>query len=272
MAANRPHSTVSPVASIFERIVCGVDETPASLEAVRRATRLRAPGGTLHLIGAVYLAGAVAAGWAATRVSGKLESEAREALDRASELAGEDVSSRLVNGPVEKSILAELERERATLVAVGTHGRRRAAGILLGGVATTVLHEARCSVLIARRTPKPELFPQSVVVGVDGSPASLDAAAVGSEIRDRFGATLRVSVAAGGKPVDTDRLAAADLDLDWDDGEPVDALVAASADADLLVIGSRGLHGLSSLGSVSERVAHQAHCSVLVVRAQPPPS
>lgn len=270
MAATEPHSDVPPVASVFERILCGVDETPASLEAVGRAARLRAPGGTLHLVGVVYLAGAAAAGWSATRVADKLERDAREALDRASELAGPDATSRLVNGPVEKSILAELERERATLVAVGTHGRRRATGILLGGVATTMLHEARCSVLIARPTPKPELFPQSVVVGVDGSPASLDAAAVAGEIRDRFGASLRVSVATGGKPVDTDRLARADLDLEWDDGEPVDALVAASADADLLVIGSRGLHGLSALGSVSERVAHQARCSVLVVRLPPP--
>jgi nucleotide-binding universal stress UspA family protein len=50
------------------------------------------------------------------------------------------------------------------------------------------------------------------------------------------------------------------------DARPVDALVSASRDADLLVVGSRGLHGLRALGSVSERVAHQALCSVLVVR------
>ena len=37
-----------------------------------------------------------------------------------------------------------------------------------------------------------------------------------------------------------------------------DALVAASADADLVVLGTRGLHGIKSLGSVSERVAHEA--------------
>jgi nucleotide-binding universal stress UspA family protein len=40
-----------------------------------------------------------------------------------------------------------------------------------------------------------------------------------------------------------------------------------SADADLLVVGSRGLDGFRALGSVSERVAHEASCSVLVVRA-----
>jgi nucleotide-binding universal stress UspA family protein len=50
-------------------------------------------------------------------------------------------------------------------------------------------------------------------------------------------------------------------------GEPaVNVLVSASESADLLVVGSRGLHGLKALGSVSERVAHQARSSVLVVR------
>jgi nucleotide-binding universal stress UspA family protein len=41
---------------------------------------------------------------------------------------------------------------------------------------------------------------------------------------------------------------------------------AAAAEASLIVIGSRGRAGLAALGSVSERVAHHAGCSVLVVR------
>jgi nucleotide-binding universal stress UspA family protein len=49
-------------------------------------------------------------------------------------------------------------------------------------------------------------------------------------------------------------------------GKPVGALLEASEQADLVVLGSRGLHGLRALGSVSERVAHEASCSVLVVR------
>jgi nucleotide-binding universal stress UspA family protein len=48
--------------------------------------------------------------------------------------------------------------------------------------------------------------------------------------------------------------------------EPVPVLTAASADADLLVVGSRGLRGVRALGSVSERVAHRAACSTLIVR------
>jgi nucleotide-binding universal stress UspA family protein len=41
---------------------------------------------------------------------------------------------------------------------------------------------------------------------------------------------------------------------------------AAKATADLLVVGSRGVHGMAALGSVSEQVAHRAGCSVLVIR------
>ncbi len=48
---------------------------------------------------------------------------------------------------------------------------------------------------------------------------------------------------------------------------PVEALVDAASRADLLVVGSRGAGGLRALGSVSERVAHRASSSVLVVRS-----
>jgi nucleotide-binding universal stress UspA family protein len=43
-------------------------------------------------------------------------------------------------------------------------------------------------------------------------------------------------------------------------------LVDAALCGDLLIVGNRGLHGLRALGSVSERVAHGARSSVLVVR------
>ena len=46
---------------------------------------------------------------------------------------------------------------------------------------------------------------------------------------------------------------------------------AATMGAALAVIGSRGLHGVHALSSVSERVAHEAPCSVLVLRPIAPP-
>ena len=81
----------------------------------------------------------------------------------------------------------------------------------------------------------------------------------------RFGAELWPVVARRGKAIDR-RLVALMVDRYEElEGEPVDALLAGGAEADLVVIGSRGLHGVRSRGSVAERVAHQAPCSTLIV-------
>jgi nucleotide-binding universal stress UspA family protein len=51
-------------------------------------------------------------------------------------------------------------------------------------------------------------------------------------------------------------------------GDPADALleVAALQKADLIVVGSRGMHGMTRvLGSVPNKVSHRARCNVLIV-------
>jgi nucleotide-binding universal stress UspA family protein len=59
-------------------------------------------------------------------------------------------------------------------------------------------------------------------------------------------------------------------ELEERDGRALEMLIVESETADLIVVGSRGLRGLKALGSVSERIAHQASCSVLVVRGATP--
>lgn len=69
------------------------------------------------------------------------------------------------------------------------------------------------------------------------------------ELRRRFDPAAPVGSTGSGKASSLFR---------WSDRPPVEAL---------LVVGSRGLHGRAALGSVSERIAHEAHyCSVLVIR------
>jgi nucleotide-binding universal stress UspA family protein len=253
---------------MFERMICAVDASDESIDAARQAARL--VEGRLVLVAVAELEVAAQAGFAASMVAKELEEEAREALDEARRAveAVEQAESRLITGPVPAALLSEIERERATLLVLGTHGHGRASGILLARASTTMLHDAPCSVLIARRPADEAAFPATIAVGLDGSPASETAASVARSLAERFGSSVRQIVATGGKKVDLDALRASHADLDMSDAKPRDALVAAGEKADLLVIGSRGVHGLRALGSVSERVAHQARCSVLVLRQQ----
>jgi nucleotide-binding universal stress UspA family protein len=120
-------------------------------------------------------------------------------------------------------------------------------------------------VLVARPCAAPDRFPRSLAVGTDGSDHSQRAVLWAADAAARSGAKLRVVVASRGGPLDVDRLRRVP-ELRVAAAEPVPALVAASRDVDLLVVGSRGLHGVRALGSVSEQVAHKAACSVVVVR------
>ena len=254
----------STAVGIFDRVVCGVDGTAESFETARQAERLRSKEGTLRVATVVEMKTAVHAGRAMSHVLQELDAAGRAALHHAINEVHPS-STRLLAGDAGACLLDEIEQSDATLVAVGPHGHSRALGMLLGGVATELLHNAPCSVLLARR-PRFGEFPASIIAGVDGSPRSLVAAAVAKSIAERFGSENLVVTATGGKDVDLDPLRAFLPDFVTDPRHAVDALADLSEEADLLVVGSRGLHGLEALGSISERVGHQAACSVLVVR------
>jgi nucleotide-binding universal stress UspA family protein len=251
-------------APTFERIVCGVDGTPESLIAVRQAVRLQDPHGRVYLTSVAPIAKASHAGFAAPHAAELLQHEAEAAIGEARAIAP-SADAKLLSGDPVAVLLREVEGKRATLVAVGSHGRGRAAGMLLGTVAAGMLRDASCSVLIARAARDPETWPQSVVVGIDGSVESAAAFAVARSLAERFGGSVRAVVSSGDQ-FDREAARAIAGEIEEQPGHAVDALADASNSADLVAVGSRGLHGLKALGSVSERVANQARAPVLVVR------
>jgi nucleotide-binding universal stress UspA family protein len=250
---------------IFDRIVCGVDGTAEGLVAVQQASRLQQPGGSLLLVVGMSLAKAAHAGMAASHAAELLQTEAEQALADAQELVSTE--GKVVNGDPATILLREAES--ATLIALGSHERRRTAGLLLGTVATRMLHEAPCSVLIARPARDPDTWPQAIVAGVDGSSESALAIAAARSVASSCGAELRI-VSATADQVDREAARKGTPELEEREGRAIDVLTTESEAADLVVVGSRGLQGLKSLGSVSERIAHQASCSVLVVRVATP--
>lgn len=135
------------------------------------------------------------------------------------------------------------------------------------------------------------------VVGVDGSRSSVRALQWAVDQAERDGATVEaihawhipyVANSMGGMPFDVQMLAdGARATLEevisrvdagrlpepvvatLREGAPAPALVEASRDADLVVVGSRGHGGFVGLllGSVSQQVASHSHCPVVIVPA-----
>jgi nucleotide-binding universal stress UspA family protein len=260
-------------ATALRRLVCGVDGSPEGAEAVREAALLAPPtGGRLVLVHAVMpgfvegLTAVVPSSSAARRSGGPAVTP--EWLARAEKIVGGRVrtAASAPTGPPAAVLVAEARRVRADAIVVGSHGNGRVSGILLGSVATRVIHGAECSVLVARSDAR-RPFPGSVVVGVDGSESSRRALAVAWGLADRMGVPLRSLHLAGdhgGRPLPDDLGFA--VEEIHQHVTPADALCARVTEVDLLVVGSRGLRGVRSLGSVSEAVAHRSPASVLIVR------
>lgn len=248
--------------SIFDTVLCGVDESPVALEALFQAQRLLEPAGRLVVVASVEKPVAVAVG-RTSRGDENGNGPLHSALAYAHEHYGSE--GILVHGDATKRLVEVAQSERASLVAIGARGSSRAAGLLLGHTATGVVRKAPCSVLVVR-TPRIGLsFPSSIVVGVDGSAPSLVALEAAKRLGRRLDAPVRVLIARGDGDIAAAALRGVEH-LEWTDEKPAEALTTASAGADLVVVGSRGLHGVAALGSVSERVAHGAYSSVLVVR------
>jgi nucleotide-binding universal stress UspA family protein len=253
--------------NVFARIVVGVDGTEWGFEALRQALVLaHEEDAVVHAVTALDTAPAIHTGLRAGHFAELLANEANEARNTAETIMGsaEGRSARVVRGKPVAVLRRERDELRATLVALGGRRSSRFLGIMLGDTGTELVHDAACSVLLAYPTEDGPWRPRKIVVGFDSSTYALAALRTAEELANAHGGTVEVVAATGGKTIESDAAWGERVDT-WEPAHPVAALVERSRTVDLVVVGSRGVHGIRAIGSVSERVAHQAHCTVLVV-------
>jgi nucleotide-binding universal stress UspA family protein len=181
----------------------------------------------------------------------------------------------------------------ADLLVVGSRGRGGFAELLLGSVGNQCVHHASCPVAVVRESLESSRRSR-IVVGIDGSPCSDEAlrwataeaarrhqplvAVTAWSWLDQTGecdpecgasdltamAEVAVARAQSHSRAGTD----VDIEIRAVNDRPGPALIEASSEANLLVVGSRGLVGFRGLmvGSVANSCVHHAHCPVVVIR------
>ena len=190
--------------------------------------------------------------------------------------------------------------EGADLLVVGAEGQTPRAPGVLGRVADALTSHAACPVVVVRDHPGParEATPEAVVVGVDGSRSGELAVRLAYE-EAALRNTRLVAVHAWNVTKLHPLFKGEHSGLSWDDAktaeeavlsealagyrekypdvevttqvpasDPVGALRDASADAALLVVGSRGRSNFIArvLGSTSRALLNTASCPVLIAR------
>jgi nucleotide-binding universal stress UspA family protein len=262
-----PASQGRPAAggSIFRTVLVGIDETAESLVAAAQAGVLREPGGRLVLLAVAERHLAVHAGLAAAHAEDELRAATEADLDHAQELVDAD-DTVLASGRLVDVLCRECDRRDASLIVVGVRPHRRVSALTFGGHEVDALQDAECSVLIARPGWGPHR-PQRIVVGVDGSPASRAAEAAARSLAGRLACEVVPVVSLSGD-VDAATLKAEREDALLDPRSLPDAVVAASSERSLVVVGRDPGHARRRGADLAERIVYAARCSVLVVRAQ----
>jgi nucleotide-binding universal stress UspA family protein len=269
-------------------IVAGYDGSAGSGEALRWAAREAWARGTVLTICLAWPPDELAQlGDSAVHDRNRRRGEeilARGARSLGSVLDPHDVRTVLAGGPPDR-LLCERSRS-AEMVVVGSHGHGGLAGSLLGSVPWRVACHGQGRIVVVRGQWRPvNQSPGPVVVGVDGSPESQAALVFAVEE-----AALRdVPVVAVCAQADAPGVLGVALQMEENFSRvvtlhekdhpevtvlrqvvfcpPRTALLTAASEAQMLVVGSRGLGGLDgmSLGSVAATLLHHSPCPVAVV-------
>ena len=241
-----------------------------------------------------------------TAFNESLLAEGRRVVDEARALFGPRaaVEERVIQGNPKEEIVRAAEEWPADLVVVGGRGLGGVRGFLLGSVSQTVARHVHCPVLVVKGRARPLA---SVLIATDGSDGANEAIRFllslplppAKKVRVRLLSVVEPVVYPRSAPkmiraqlkgmiaqLGRERRAEVEKVLDraarelevkvtrltrsMPTGHPAREIVAAAAsfDADLVVVGARGLGGMKRLllGSVSERVLHDARCPVLIVK------
>jgi len=274
------------------RILVGTDGSVGGQAALRWAIELALANGGELLIASVWRP-------VFAEVSNdELEVLRAEADDRLGDWcrpardAGVDWHATLVEGDPRERLLAVAEAERTDLVVVGARGMGGHTHALhVGSVTHHLVHHTTRAIAAIPEATRP-VWPAAVVVGIDGSEGSLGAVAwcatLGPEVAREVIAVHAAESAASRTASDPRGWYEAERERSeaWVvplrragvtnrtvvvDGNPVRALTdtAISARAGLLVVGARGLGGVSGLrlGSTALKVLHQGHLPVIMVPA-----
>ncbi len=228
------------------------------------------------------------------------DKQARQVLAEATELVAEigtetGVAVRIADADIYHAApvptLIDLSKD-AEMVVVGSRGMGAFRRGLLGSVSTGLVHHGHCPVAIIHDGPVPPTH-LPVVVGVDGSPASVGATEIAFDEASRRGVDLVAvhawsddslftvpgvdwsAVAGGEEEVLAERLAG--TAADYPDvtvhrvvvrDQPARYLAEQASNAQLLVVGSHGRGGFAGmlLGSVSTALVHTVTIPTIVAR------
>lgn len=197
------------------------------------------------------------------------------------------------------SILKNADEWKPDLIVVGSHGRSKLSRFFLGSVSQKLVHDAPCSVRVSRPRPEGNTGGVKLIIGIDGSADSEEAARevilrqwpAGSEVRLvnaswAYSPELAVSSLQPiakwmmdektrignmiGKAERQLQDAGLKATMIVKEGEAKQVLLeeAENWKADCIFVGASGMGRLERLmlGSVSSAVAARADCTVEVVR------
>lgn len=287
----------------MKRVVVGVEELPhseAALEwAARAALRRGAVLRIVHATGVTVVALDLLSDDVDAGAAALLDAATAHVLDAVPDVEVETFLDR--RRPAEA--LTDLGPE-VELLVVGTHRLSAVERAFAGSLAYQVASSAPCPVAVIPDRPADDAHgveAHGVVVGADGSADGVAAVALAAAEADRSGDTLDVVhawaeptlyTAADVYPLGISEALREEEDLVLGEsvaglrdrfpdlrvrprlvqGQPADALLEAAEHARLLVVGSRGRHGLTRLllGSTSHTVVLHATCPVLVARTRHP--